>query len=74
MDSMRKKIKELKEILKRWIKYLKWKSTFEVINVQAEDPRILPHSYYWRYPEEKVRELEKEELERIKKEIEEMRK
>ncbi len=69
---MRKKIKELKEILKRWIKYLKWQSTFESINVQAEDPRILPHSYYWRYPEEKVRELEKKELERIKKEIEEM--
>lgn len=72
MDSMRKKIKELKEILERWIKYLKWQSTFEAINVQAEDPRILPHSYYWRYPEEKVRELEKKELERIKKKIEEM--
>lgn len=69
---MKEKLKELKEILKRLIKYLKWKSPFEAINVQAEDPRILPHSYYWRYPEEKVRELEKKELERIKKEIEKM--
>ena len=69
---MKEKLKNLKEMLKRLKKYLKQKYMSDAFNVMVEDWRILPHSYYWRYPEEKVRELEKKERERLKREIEKL--
>lgn len=70
--NLKEKLKELKAMLKRLKKYLKEQYIFEAFNVQAEDWRLLPHSYYWRYPEEKVRELEAKEIERLRQEIEKL--
>ena len=70
--KLKEKLKDLKAMLKRLKKYLKQTYMFGAFNVEMEDWRILPHSYYWRYPEEKVRELEAKEIERLRREIEKL--
>lgn len=59
-----KKFQDMRTRFKRMIKYLKWRSFCDYIN--AEDWRILPSSYYWKYSEETIREMEKEELKKLR--------
>lgn len=40
-------------------------------HMNLEDWRLLPHSDYWTYSPEEIREREKKEIERLKKKIEE---
>ena len=38
-------------------------------NIIVEDWRLLPRSYYKKYPESKIREMEKEKLEELRRKI-----
>lgn len=65
-----KKFQDRISRFKRMINYWKKRSFNDYIN--AEDWRILPSSYYWKYPEETIRELEKEEIKELRRMIEEL--
>lgn len=66
MKKFQDRISRFKRMINYWMK----KSFNDYIIV--EDWRILPSSYYWKYSEETIKEMEKEEMQKLHKMIQEL--